>query len=88
VESASGTRAPIHDFSIVTAMLSSGAFAQELIDPAPITTQRSIASTNGYIVVFVQGTSPNVRANVVLAFTFLLRFAHTGTKVDFGFALL
>jgi hypothetical protein len=52
---------------LLPALLSSVAFAQELIGPAPITSQRATTSANGYIVVFAQGTSPNVRANVVIA---------------------
>jgi len=43
---------------LLPALLSSVAFAQELIGPAPITSQRATTSANGYIVVFAQGTSP------------------------------
>jgi subtilisin family serine protease len=61
-------------------LLSSLTLAQELIGPAPITTsaQRATASANGYIVVFAQGTSANVRANVVVAAGAGLRHNYIG----------
>jgi subtilisin family serine protease len=62
-------------------MLANVAFAQELIGPAPITTspQRPTASANGYIVVFAQGTTQNVRANVIAAAGARLRHNYSGT---------
>jgi hypothetical protein len=45
-------------FFLLPAVLSSVAFAHELIGPAPTTSQWATASANGYIVVFAQGTSP------------------------------
>jgi subtilisin family serine protease len=62
-------------------MAASVAFAQEAIGPAPITasSQRPTATANGYIVVFAQGTSPNLRANVVVATGAGLRHNYIGT---------
>jgi subtilisin family serine protease len=66
---------------LLAAMLANVAFAQELIGPAPITTspQRPTASANGYIVVFAQGTTQNVRANVIAAAGARLRHNYSGT---------
>jgi hypothetical protein len=67
---------------LVAALFAAGvAFAQEVIGPAPITTssQRPTASANGYIVVFAQGTSPNLRANAVVAAGAGLRHNYIGT---------
>jgi len=49
--------------------LTSLAFAQDLIGPAPITNnaQRPAASATGYIVIFAPGTVPNGRANAVIS---------------------
>ena len=55
---------------LLPAVLAAGVgFAQEVISPAPITAnpQRPTATANGYIVVFAQGTSPNARANAIVA---------------------
>jgi len=62
-------------------LLTSVAFAQELISPAPLTTsaQRATPSANGYIVVFASGTSLNARANVVVAAGAGLRHNYAGT---------
>ena len=67
---------------VLSAVLAASvAFAQDVIGPAPITTssQRATPSANGYIVVFAQGTSPNVRANVVVATGAGLRHNNIGT---------
>lgn len=67
---------------LLPAVLLAGiAFAQEVIVPAPIATssQRPTATPGGYIVVFAQGTSPSVRANVVVAAGAGLRHNYMGT---------
>jgi subtilisin len=63
-------------------LLTSAAFAQELIGPTPITvnSQRPSASVNGYIVVFAPGTAPSARANVVAAAGARLR--HNYSSLD------
>jgi len=66
---------------LLPAVLAAGVgFAQEVISPAPITAnpQRPTATANGYIVVFAQGTSPNVRANAIVAAGAGLRHNYVG----------
>jgi subtilisin family serine protease len=62
-------------------LAASVAFGQEVIGPAPITTnpRGPTASPNGYIVVFSQGTAQNVRANAVVATGARLRHNYAGT---------
>ena len=62
-------------------LAASAAFAQELVGPAPIviSSQRPTATANGYIVVFAQGTSPNARANAVVAAGAGLHHNYAGT---------
>jgi len=70
---------------LLPVMLAAGvAFGQEVTGPAPITTkpQSQAASPNGYIVVFVQGTPQNVRANTVVATGAGLRHNYVGTDAS------
>ena len=67
-------------YLLLPALLSSLAFAQEVIGPPAVTngSERATATPNGYIVVFAQGTSPNARAGVVAASGAGLRHNYVG----------